>query len=80
MSTTVHIPQGILTALDNKAKKLHISRNKLIIKACEKEIYREWPEEFLKKKLRPNKELKNAVDEMMNIIKSDRHGNFQTSQ
>ncbi len=70
MSTTVHIPPKILTAIDRKSRELNISRNKYICMALEKETSSDWPEDFKKKKLSPDKKITEAVDEMMEAIRS----------
>lgn len=72
MSTNINIPQLLLTAIENKAKKLKISRNKFIVMLLKKEVLSQWPEHFLNKKLTTNKKLSDAVDEMMNAIRSGR--------
>jgi hypothetical protein len=48
--TTVHIPPRLLTAAQRRAKALGISRNRLIVRALEREIgeARVWPEAFLR--------------------------------
>ena len=38
MPTSVHIPKPLLDAVDRRAKALNISRNRLIVKALEREL------------------------------------------
>jgi hypothetical protein len=38
MATTVHIPKPVLDAADRRAKALGISRNRLIVRALEREL------------------------------------------
>lgn len=38
MATTVHIPAAILKAVDRRARALRISRNRLIVRALEREL------------------------------------------
>ena len=38
MPTTVHIPAPLLAAVDRKARTLRVSRNKLIVRALEREV------------------------------------------
>ena len=48
-STTVHFPPEILERIDALARRRGISRNRLVIDACESEVARdagEWPEGF----------------------------------
>ena len=72
MAITIHIPEDLLAEVDKKSAKLHISRNKYICMVLKKDLVYEWPEKFLKKKCVPQKELTNAIDSMMNNIKSKR--------
>jgi hypothetical protein len=48
-STTIHFPPDILTEIDRAARKLGVSRNKFVLKACEETLSRtagEWPKGF----------------------------------
>lgn len=72
MITTVHIPDELLSALDHRVKELHISRNKYICMILQKEIVNVWPEEFVHKKLAPNKLLTDSVDELQKVIQAQR--------
>jgi len=48
-STTVHIPDQLLSRIDNVAKEQNISRNRFIIQACEDALNHmggEWPSGF----------------------------------
>lgn len=72
MITTIHIPDDLLSSLDRKIKELHISRNKYICMILQKEIASTWPEEFVHKKLAPNKLLTESVDELQKIIRTQR--------
>ena len=49
MPTTVHIPAPLLAALDRRARSLRVSRNRLIVRAVERELTDQsvWPAEFL---------------------------------
>ena len=38
MPTSVHIPRSLLDAVDRKARALHMSRNRFIIAALEREL------------------------------------------
>ena len=53
-STTVHIPDELLSKIDQTVKEKEISRNRFIIQACEqalKNISGEWPEGFFETNL-----------------------------
>jgi len=75
-STTVHLPDQLLSEIDRIVKEESISRNRFIIKACEKALKNsagKWPDDFFKSEL--NKEdlqlLREGVTEMETaIIKS----------
>jgi len=48
-STSVHIPDELLTRLDRTAKRRRVSRNRLIVDACRSfvgEGNTEWPDRF----------------------------------
>lgn len=47
MPTSIHVPDELLAAVDRKAKSLKISRNRLIVRALEREIGEPgWPPGF----------------------------------
>ena len=48
-STTVHIPEPLLSKIDQTVKEKGISRNRFIIQACEEALNNnagQWPEDF----------------------------------
>jgi predicted transcriptional regulator len=48
-STTVHIPDKLLSKMDQIVKKKGISRNRFIVQACEQALDNDggqWPEDF----------------------------------
>ena len=48
-STTVHIPDPLLSKMDQIVKEKGISRNRFIVQACEQAVVSdagEWPENF----------------------------------
>ena len=48
-STTVHIPDPLLSKMNQIVKEKGISRNRFIIQACEQAVINdsgEWPEDF----------------------------------
>jgi len=79
MPTTIHIPQELLKALDQKSRNVHMSRNKYICALIQKDLCSAWPESFLKKKFAPKKDLTEGVEELMKNIKSHRHNKKSTS-
>jgi metal-responsive CopG/Arc/MetJ family transcriptional regulator len=48
MPTSVHIPGALLTAVDQRAKALKVSRNRFIVRTLERELARatEWTPGF----------------------------------
>ncbi len=72
-STTVHIPDKLLSKIDQFTKEKEISRNRFIIQACEqalKTISGEWPEGFFETNLsrKDLKMLREGVEEMEGVI------------
>ena len=72
-STTVHIPDQLLSKIDGFAKAKGISRNRFIIEACEQAFDNDagqWPEGFFEDKPVKNdlKLLREGVREMGNAI------------
>jgi predicted transcriptional regulator len=47
-TTSIHVSEQLLAALDAAARARGISRNRLIVEACEREVggRREWPADF----------------------------------
>ena len=72
-STTVHLPDVLLSKIDKIVKEIGISRNRFIIKACEealKENAGRWPEGFFEPDLSAAnlKLLREGVAEMEDAI------------
>ena len=72
-STTVHIPDKLLSKIDQFTKEKEISRNRFIIQACEQalnSISGEWPEGFFHTPLNKKdlKMLRDGVQEMEDAI------------
>jgi hypothetical protein len=74
MPTSVHIPKALLRAVDQRARALKISRNKLIVQALEREVTAgaDWPPDFFEKLARSDPELVDAVEEMSRAIHAGR--------
>lgn len=72
-STTVDIPDKLLSRIDQFTKEKEISRNRFIIQACEKAlsaISGEWPKGFFDTSLNEKdlKLLRDGVQEMEDAI------------
>jgi hypothetical protein len=74
MATSVHIPKPLLQAVDRKARNLQISRNKLILRALEREVSQstEWSPTFFERVLDVDRETASAVEEIERVIKAGR--------
>jgi predicted transcriptional regulator len=68
-STTVHLPDSLLSKIDRIVKEQSISRNRFIIQACEEALKNsagQWPQDFFEPELSPAnlRLLKEGVAEM----------------
>jgi metal-responsive CopG/Arc/MetJ family transcriptional regulator len=70
MPTSVHLPKPLLDALDQRAKFLRISRNRLIVQALERELQAndEWSPGFFERLEETDVATKATVDEMLDGI------------
>lgn len=76
-STTVHLPDQLLSKIDQAVKEQNISRNRFIIKACEQALNNfagHWPDAFFdfERNKQDTKLLQEAVSEMERAIVSQR--------
>ncbi len=74
MATSVHIPKRLLDAVDWRAKSLGLSRNRLIIKALERELADEaqWSAGFFEKIEAIDDATRKAVDDLTVAIEKSR--------
>ena len=74
MATTVHIPPDLLERLDRRAREQGVSRNRVIVRAIERELQQGtgWPPGFLERFKNVDPEMKSAVDAMMDDIRRNR--------
>lgn len=74
MATTVHIPGPLLGEVDRRAKALRVSRNRLIVRALERELREPsgWSPEFFDRLRDVNAGTAGAVDEMMTGVRAAR--------
>jgi metal-responsive CopG/Arc/MetJ family transcriptional regulator len=75
MATSIHIPKPLLEAVDRRAQALGISRNRLIVKALERELAEgeSWSEGFFDRLSTVDPATADAVDEMLANVWSRRH-------
>jgi len=67
MATSIHIPQTLLEAVDRKARALKMSRNRLIVRALERELTAgsDWSPGFFEQLNTVDAETVSAVDELL---------------
>ena len=74
MATSIRIPKPLLDAVDRKARALKMSRNRLIVRAIEKELApgSGWSPGFFDRLSATDPETVAAVDEMLDAIRRTR--------
>lgn len=67
MPTSVHLPKSLLDAVDRRARSLRLSRNKLIVRALERELRdgNDWSPGFFDRLGQSDPQVSSAVDEML---------------
>ena len=74
MATTVHIPSELLRAVDERAKRLKLTRNRFVIEALTKALAEQasgWSSEFVQG-LGSNAADPDTVDDMLRAIRAKR--------
>jgi predicted transcriptional regulator len=73
MATSIHLPKGLLSAVDRRARQLKISRNRFIVRALQEELARsnEWSPGFFEG-LATGAVDRAAVEEMLGAIRAGR--------
>jgi hypothetical protein len=74
MPTSVHIPKGLLDTLDRRARALHLSRNRLIVQAIERDLAGSsgWSPGFFERLGDPDPDTARDVDELLGAIQKAR--------
>jgi hypothetical protein len=74
MPTTVHVPPALLKSVDQRAKALGLSRNRLIIRALERVVRdrTSWAPEFLDKLRQVDPIVVESVDQLVADVTSSR--------
>lgn len=74
VSTSIHIPKPLLDAVDRKARALRVSRNRLIVRALEREtkLDTEWSAGFFERLGEVDAATSRAVDEMLTAVRAAR--------
>lgn len=70
MATSIHLPQPLLKAVDRKARALKISRNRLIVRALERELASssDWSPGFFQQLSAVEPETVEAVDDLLAAV------------
>ncbi len=74
MVTSIRIPKPLLEAVDRKARALKVSRDRLIVKALERELApgADWSPGFFEQLRAVDSETVAAVDELLASVKQAR--------
>lgn len=74
MPTSVHIPAALLDAVDRRAHALKVSRNRLIVRALQREVSEPsgWSPEFLDRLRNVEPETAAAVDDLLVAVRDAR--------
>jgi hypothetical protein len=74
MPTSLHIPKELLSAVDRRARKLKMSRNRFVVRTLEKELAAgpDWSPGFFEKLAALAPEHAQAVDTMLVGIRAAR--------
>jgi metal-responsive CopG/Arc/MetJ family transcriptional regulator len=74
MATSVHIPKPLLEAVDRRAHALRISRNRLIVRALERELSEDsgWSAGFFEELGAATPAMVQVVDEMLEAVRAGR--------
>ena len=74
MATSIHLPKDLLDAVDKRARALAMSRNRLIVRALERELTQntEWSSGFFEALRQPDAETTQVVDELLRTVRRAR--------
>jgi hypothetical protein len=74
MATTVHIPAALLDDVDRRARALRVSRNRLIVRAIEREVHSPsgWSPEFFDRLRDVDADTAEAVDQLLAAVRRGR--------
>ena len=74
MATTVHIPTALLGEVDRYARALRVSRNRLIVRALEREVHSPsgWSPEFFDRLRDVDADIAGAVDQLLAAVRRGR--------
>ena len=74
MPTSVHIPKPLLDAVDRRARRLQVSRNRFVVRALEKELASDgdWSPGFFDRLADVEPGDADAADEVFDAIRARR--------
>jgi hypothetical protein len=74
MPTSIHLPKPLLDAVGRRARSLGVSRNRWIVRALERALRAggEWSPEFFARLSSVAPETREAVDELLDAVRSRR--------
>jgi len=74
MPTSIHLPKELLLAVDRRAKQLGVSRNRLIVRALERDIAAEteWSPGFFEKFAPLSREDAKALTDTLAAVRANR--------
>lgn len=74
MATSIHIPDKLLRQADKRAMALGISRNRLIVRALERELQErsDWSPGFFDRLRSIDQDTTEAVDELVSAVAAAR--------
>jgi metal-responsive CopG/Arc/MetJ family transcriptional regulator len=74
MATSIHLPKTLLEAVDRKARALKISRNRLIVRALERELSpgSDWSPGFFEQLAAVDSDTAMAVDQLLASVRRAR--------
>ena len=76
MPTSIHLPKSLRDAVDRRARRLGLSRNRLIVTVLQKEVGRDsqWSPGFLTRLTDIGPEESGAIDDLLRTIQTSRTG------
>ena len=74
MPTSIHVPAPLLEAVNARARTLGISRNRLIVRALQREVTEgsDWSPSFFEQLTTTDEETRQALDELLRSVQAAR--------
>lgn len=73
-ATTIQLPKPLLEAVDRRARALRVSRERVIVRALERELEapEEWSSGFFEELAQVDEPTKQGVDELLSVVRERR--------